>query len=192
MATVSAPNKGFNGVRAGVRFVDGVGETVDENALNYFARHGYTIDDGDGLDELPATVSWETTKDPVDMTRDELLAYAADNEIDLHGATKKADILHMILVPGAPTDVTAAPGEEQVSVAWTAPDHTGTSAITGYQVEVSSGGEVLSVEDDDASPLVVSDLEADVEYSFRVRAVNDSGAGPWSDPDSATPTAPAG
>ena len=43
MAIVKAPNKAYNGVVAGVRFVDGQGETDDVLALNYFRRHGYEI-----------------------------------------------------------------------------------------------------------------------------------------------------
>lgn len=43
MAIVKAPNKAYNGVVAGVRFVDGQGETDDPLALNYFRRHGYQI-----------------------------------------------------------------------------------------------------------------------------------------------------
>lgn len=45
MAAVKTPVEGFNGTVAGVTFVDGVGETDDDNALAYFARHGYDVAD---------------------------------------------------------------------------------------------------------------------------------------------------
>lgn len=44
MATVTAPVEGFSGIVAGVAFDDGVAETRDRAALNYFRRHGYAID----------------------------------------------------------------------------------------------------------------------------------------------------
>jgi hypothetical protein len=44
--TISAPNPGFSGTRAGVVFRDGRGEVEadDASALAYFARHGYPVD----------------------------------------------------------------------------------------------------------------------------------------------------
>ena len=44
--TVTAPDPGFAGARAGVVFRDGRGEvnTDDAPALAYFARHGYAVD----------------------------------------------------------------------------------------------------------------------------------------------------
>lgn len=43
MAAVSTPVGGYNGVVAGVTFVDGKGETDNANALAYFRRHGYEV-----------------------------------------------------------------------------------------------------------------------------------------------------
>ncbi|MFT4059366.1 MAG: fibronectin type III domain-containing protein, partial [Legionella sp.] len=40
-------------------------------------------------------------------------------------------------VPGAPTNVTATPGNAQAAVSWTAPTNNGGSAITGYTVTSS-------------------------------------------------------
>lgn len=40
---IQTPVKGFNGIVAGVSFVDGVGETDDPAALAYFERQGYDI-----------------------------------------------------------------------------------------------------------------------------------------------------
>lgn len=44
MAKITTPVEGFNGTVAGVTFVDGVGETVDEGAVAYFERQGYGVD----------------------------------------------------------------------------------------------------------------------------------------------------
>lgn len=43
MVAVATPVEGFNGVVAGVTFVDGHGETDDENKLAYFRRRGYAV-----------------------------------------------------------------------------------------------------------------------------------------------------
>lgn len=44
--TITAPDAGFSGTRAGVVFRDGRGEVDadDAGALAYFARHGYPVD----------------------------------------------------------------------------------------------------------------------------------------------------
>lgn len=59
MAKIIAPNKEFNGLSAGVTFVNGVGYTDDENAIRWFSSRGYTV-------ELPVTdvpnVACEATK----------------------------------------------------------------------------------------------------------------------------------
>lgn len=48
MAKIEAPNRGYNGPGpGGVMFKDGVANTDDEAALNYYRSAGYTVD-GDG------------------------------------------------------------------------------------------------------------------------------------------------
>ena len=44
--TISTPDPGFSGTRAGVVFREGRGEVDTDNApaLAYFARHGYPVD----------------------------------------------------------------------------------------------------------------------------------------------------
>lgn len=98
MAEIRTPVKGFTGQVAGVQFTDGVGETVDEAALAYFTRHGYEITTP-GAPEAPALPEG----DPTDKwTVDQLKAYATAKEIDLKGATAKADILLAVSAGTAP------------------------------------------------------------------------------------------
>ena len=40
---IYAPVKDFNGLRNNVRFVNGVGETNDPNAIAWFESHGYKV-----------------------------------------------------------------------------------------------------------------------------------------------------
>lgn len=44
---VYAPNKNANGIYANTVFVNGVGETDNENAIRYFRKHGYIIEEPD-------------------------------------------------------------------------------------------------------------------------------------------------
>lgn len=42
---ITAPVEGFTGIVVGVSFTNGVGETDDQNLINYFDRHGYLIEE---------------------------------------------------------------------------------------------------------------------------------------------------
>jgi hypothetical protein len=68
MVEVIAPQKGFTGTVAGVRFRDGKGDTDDEVALAYFRRKGYGIGrdkpTGVGAGKRAAREVAETAADP--------------------------------------------------------------------------------------------------------------------------------
>lgn len=92
-------------------------------------------------------------------------------------------------VPGAPTVIA---GNEQVSLAWTAPS--GGSTPTDYEVQYSSnGGSSWTTFSDGvstATSATVTGLTNGTGYIFRVRAVNALGEGPYgSASGTATPTA---
>jgi len=77
--------------------------------------------------------------------------------------------------PGAPTSVHATASGGQASVSWVAPANHG-SPITGYTVVASPGGKTVKVSGTHAT---VSGLTAG-KYTFKVRATNAAGTGPWS------------
>ncbi len=102
--------------------------------------------------------------------------------------------------PAAPAIDAVAAGGESLSVAWTAPADTGTSAITAYDLRsiLTSADETV-----DANWTVVQDawttgsgdlahvvtgLTGNAEYDVQVRGVNASGDGLWSDTATGTPT----
>src|SRR5205085_5868900 len=83
--------------------------------------------------------------------------------------------------PAAPTNVTATPGDGEVTVGWGAPTDGG-GVITGYTVRVSPGGQTLSTV---GRLLVVGGLANGTPYTFTVSATNAVGEGAQS-----APTAP--
>ncbi len=93
--------------------------------------------------------------------------------------------------PGAPSDLKATPGDEQVGLSWSTPFHNGGAAITGYTVLWRKGTSSTPT----AVPLgatqttyTVPGLTNGTAYQFAVEATNSSGTGPataWAD---ASPT----
>lgn len=75
-------------------------------------------------------------------------------------------------VPGAPTIGTAVAGDGSVSVAFTAPASDGGSAITSYTATSSPGGITASAS---ASPISVTGLTNNTDYTFSVVATNQYG-----------------
>lgn len=54
---IQTPVEGFTGEVVGVSFVDGFGETEDENAIAYFIRQGFGLDGStpEGAEPEPET-----------------------------------------------------------------------------------------------------------------------------------------
>ena len=91
------------------------------------------------------------------------------------------------MVPAAPSVLTAAPGDAQVTLHWTDPDN---DTITSYQVSTDGGSFAgINGSDKDTTSHTVTGLTNGTAYSFRVRAVNASGNGAVSAEASATPVA---
>jgi hypothetical protein len=78
--------------------------------------------------------------------------------------------------PGAPTAVTATPGNGNAVVSWTAPVSDGGSPITGYTVTASHGGASCSTAG--TTTCTVTGLVNRYLYTFHVRASNADGNGP--------------
>ncbi len=79
-------------------------------------------------------------------------------------------------LPGAPTSVTAQVQPGHGDVIWDAPANAGSSAIIGYTVAASPGGATCATTG--ATSCAVRGLVEGTSYTFSVRAVNASGAGP--------------
>jgi len=84
---IIAPNEEYNGVSAGIEFVQGIGHCTNPHLISWFVEKGYTVVEEDKDEDL----------DFKKMTVKKLKEYAEINKIDLKGAIKKADILEKIV-----------------------------------------------------------------------------------------------
>ena len=81
--------------------------------------------------------------------------------------------------PGAPTQVTGTPGNAQVTLSWSAPADSGSSAVTSYRVLSGPGQEQCRTS---TTSCVVTGLKNGTAYTFTVAASNVAGWGPPSTP----------
>ncbi len=98
----------------------------------------------------------------------------AGNSSYLAAATVTRSFSVLAVVPGAPTSASAAAGDGQTTVSFTAPAFTGGATITGYTVTSSPGGFSAAGA---SSPIVVTGLTNGVNYTFTVTATNSAGTG---------------
>ena len=101
--------------------------------------------------------------------------------------------------PGAPTGVTAQPGDGSANVGWTAPSSDGGDQIIAYTATASPGGSSCTwlVSPGGALDCVISGLTNGVTYTVTVAAFNGKGSSPPSSPSapvtpSAAPVPPSG
>jgi len=117
-------------------------------------------------------------------------AYAASNFPGPGGVWNGLTMGAVIpVVPGAPTNLSATPGNVQVVLTWTAPSSDGGSVITGYKLyrSTTSGGSYALI----ASPSELTYTDAGLSngqtYWYEVSAVNVIGEGAQAGPISSTP-----
>ena len=89
-------------------------------------------------------------------------------------------------VPGAPTNLLADGGDEQVTLSWQAPENDGGLAIIDYEVRINGRGSWISMGSTQTTHTVTGLVNGTV-YVFQVRAVNGIGRSPASGPAEATP-----
>ena len=70
MARIYAPNKEYDGVSASIEFSKGIGECSDPYLLDWFRKHGYTVEDekADPVPEKPDETKPEPEVEPEKKT----------------------------------------------------------------------------------------------------------------------------
>ena len=112
----------------------------------------------------------------------------AVNSAGQSGASNSQSATPTATEPDAPRNLRSTPGNEQVTLRWTAPASDGGAPITRYEYEQNSSGTWTSTGGTTTS-YTVRGLTNGQAYTFKVRAVNSIGESTATDPQSATPRA---
>ena len=98
--------------------------------------------------------------------------------------------LNVITIPGAPSTLSATPGNTQITLDWAVPAYIGGSPITGYVIqhkESTNSWPGISVILGNITSTVITGLTNGIQYDFRINATNAAGTGASSGITSATP-----
>jgi len=99
----------------------------------------------------------------------------ATNGLGAVGASAASNSVSPTSVPGQPTNVSASPGNEAVTVTWRAPALDGGSPITSYKVASTTGGATATV--GNLTSATIGGLSSPAALSFTVTAANANGSG---------------
>ena len=152
-------------------------------------KYQYSTDGGEnfsGFDGGSDDTTTSYTVSGLTIGRTYALALRAVNSLG-NGA---ASTVYVVMMPAAPTNLSAAPDDGKVVLSWADP---GNATITKYQYSTDGGTNFSDFDggrNSDATANTVAGLTNYQEYSFHIRAVNASGEGPVSNKASATPRAP--
>lgn len=93
MSKIIAPNSQFSGLRAGIHFINGQGETDNEYLIGWFLENGYQVIDSEANEEA------NESEDELDsLSKEQLQDIAKELNLDFNSKTNKADLIEMIKV----------------------------------------------------------------------------------------------
>ena len=115
------------------------------------------------------------------------ITVTATNSAGTSDASSPAVAVTPVTAPGAPTGVTAIPGNTQADISWTAPS-TGGSPIEKYTVTLTpAAGSPVTKDVTGATSTTVTGLSNGTQYAVTVTATNAVGTGSASTPVNVTP-----
>jgi hypothetical protein len=165
------------------------------SAVTGYEVYEGTTPGGESSTPLNSSLVTGTTYDATGLTNGTTYYFTVEavNAVGNSAASNEASATPAT-VPGAPTGLSAARGNGQVSLSWTAPASNGGSAVTGYEVYVGTtpGGESATPVNASlitGTTFTVTDLANGTTYYFTVVAVNAVGNSAASNEASATPGA---
>ncbi|HSN35936.1 MAG TPA: peroxidase family protein, partial [Arthrobacter sp.] len=133
-----------------------------------------------------AATATELAMVTVTQTGADVVGQRASDGIDTLRNIERLQFTDQVLtlqVPDAPDIGSATAGNSSATVTFTAPAPNGSSAITGFEVVVNTGGAAVQTVTGiaaSANNTTVTGLTNGTSYTFQVRAVNQFGAGPLS------------
>ena len=137
----------------------------------------YQVDQGGWKDAGTATARSVVVSSGLENGREYTFSLRAVNDIGPGAvATVDATPRTTVTAPLAPRDLAAASGDTMVTLTWSRPANDGGSDVTRYQYQVDPG-DWTNAGAAAARSVVVSGLENGRQYTFSVRAVNETGPG---------------
>ena len=148
-------------------------------------KYQYSTEGGANFSDFDGGSSASTTSYTVTGLDNGVTYTLALRAVNISGAGA-ASTVTAVMVPAAPK-LSAAPGDGQVVLSW---DDPGNPTIGEYQLSQSDPPEWSRITGSNATTHTVTGLTNYTRYSFQIRAVNETGAGPASNSASATPRLP--
>ncbi len=148
-------------------------------------KYQYSTEGGANFSDFDGGSSASTTSYTVTGLDNGVTYTVALRAVNISGAGA-ASTVTAVMVPAAPK-LSAAPGDGQVVLSW---DDPGNPTIGEYQLSQSDPPEWSRITGSNATTHTLTGLTNYTRYSFQIRAVNETGAGPASNSASATPRLP--
>jgi hypothetical protein len=160
-----------------------------DNGGSTISDYEYSIDDGVNWISSGSTTSPITITGLTNATTYSVKLRAINTTGNGAAPISATNGTPVATVPGAPTITSITAGNAQLSVSFTAPTDTGTSAISDYEYSTDNGA-TWTLTGSTTSPIVITGLSNGTTYQVKLRAKNTSGSGNPTAATSATPTAP--
>ena len=155
-----------------------------DNGGNPIIKYVYTIDNGITYNDLPTPSNLITGLTNGTTYNIKLRAVNDAGQ----GAESSSVTVTPRTTPGAPTGLSATPGDGEVSIEFTPPTDNGGNAISNYAYSINNGGSYTeSVFPITISPITITGLTNGTTYNIKLRAVNDAGQGTESTSVTVTP-----